>query len=235
MGVVNIVIAAVDFFALLGNIEAATYGYWVTLQNIGMACLIALPLVNVKNYIKVAVAAAIFVLYAVFHQTGNHQELLDVIVHGGFLGGFGWGAMLILDVFMTDVFFKDKRLFVLGSAFFLTLGVSSTYIFGPITLGSCSPAFILTSVGIGGVLFSLFFLTDKLPHGKFDPLVWWGKNPLIMFLIEFFVIGSYCSFVPDSMLEGAPWWLACIEGIVCVVLLTTVCYLLNKLKKPISL
>lgn len=235
LGTANIVIAAIDFFALLSNINAATFGYWVTLQNIGMACLVALPLVNAKNWIKFLVSSVILVLYTVFHQIGNHQALLDVIVHGGFLGGFGWGAMLIFDLFVTELYFKNKSAYLASVALFASVGVWSTYFLGPINLGSCSPAFIVTSVGLAGLLFYLFHLTDKLPHGKFDPLVWWGKNPLIMFLVEFFVIGVYCEVMPYGALEGAAWWLASIEGIVSVVLLTTVCWLLSKLKKSISL
>ena len=235
LGFYNLVIAGIDFFALLNDINTSTYGYWVTLQNIGMACLVTLPLIQAKNWLRFLVASVIFVLYTVFHQIGNHQQLLDVVVHGGFLGGFGWGAMLIFDVIVADIYFKDKSKYISIVALFAGIGVWSTFYFGNINLGSCSPAFILTSVGLSGLLFYLFHLCDKLPHFKFDPLIWWGKNPLLMFLVEFFVIGLYSELVPDSILSGAPLWLAIIEGVVAVILLTLICYLLNKSKKSFSL
>ncbi len=237
VGVLTLIIAAIDFFTLVGDISASTYGYWVTLQNIGMACLIALPLMEVKNWIRFVVAAVIFALFSVFHQIGNNQQLLDVVVHGGFLGGFGWGAMLIFDLFVAEMFYnKPKHHYLIVVSLFMIIGVLTTRWFGNINLGSCSPAFILVSVGLSGLIFFVFYLTDKIPHcKKFDPLVWWGKNPIIMFLIEFFVIGLFTSFAPASMLEGAPWWLATIEGIIAVALLTTICWLLSRRKKSISL
>ncbi len=235
VGVLNLIVAGIDFFTLVGNINAQVYGYWVTLQNIGMACLIALPLVECKNWIRLIVAGGIFVLYTIFHQLGNNQALLDVVVHGGFLGGFGWGAMLIFDIFLADTFIKNKALFLSFTALFFAVGVWSTFFFGNINLGSCSPAFILTSVGLSGLLFYLFHLTDKLPHFKFDPLIWWGKNPIIMFLVEFFVIGVFTELAPASMLGNAPWYIAAIEGVIAVVALTAFCYLLNRKKKSISL
>ncbi len=236
LGLMNMGIAFVDFVALCGDINASTYGYWVTLQNIGMACLIALPLIEAKNWIRFLVAGIIFVGYTIFHQIGDNQALLDVVVHGGFIGGFGWGAMLIFDLFVVELYNKQNKWIYLATvALFAFVGVWSTMWFGSINLGSCSPSFILVGVGLSGLIFTIFHLTDKLPHGKFDPFVWWGKNPLLMFLVEFFVIGSFTSFAPDTMLENAPVWLGIIEGIVAIVLLTTIAWLLSKPKKSISL
>ncbi len=235
LGLMDMAIAFVDFVVLNGDVNAQVFGYWVTLQNIGMACLIALPLIEQKNWVRFVSASAIFVAYTIYHQIGDNQILLDRVPHGGFLGGFGWGAMLIFDLFVVELFGKNKWQYLSAVALFAFVGLWSTMWFGNITLGSCSPAFILISVGLSGLLFFVFHLTDKLPHGKFDPFVWWGKNPLMMFLVEFFLIGSFTSFAPDSLLENAPLWLGAIEGVLAVVILTTICWLLNKIKRPISL
>lgn len=233
LGLFNLVIAFMDCVTLLGNINASYYGYWVTLQNIGMACLVALPFIETKNWIKLLGAAVLFVAFTAFHQTGNHKEMLDVVVHGGFLGGFGWGVMLILDCFLADVFFKNKSLFVTYCALFMSAGVIATQWLGVINLGSCSPTFIITSVGLCGLVFFLFYLTDNI--FKHDPLVWWGKNPLVMFLVEFFVLGLYGELMPAAALGNAAWWLAAIQGVIALGVLTAIAFGLNKLKNSISL
>ena len=81
----------------------------------------------------------------------------------------------------------------------------------------------------------MFDALDKFHKTTFDPLVWWGKNPIIMFLVEFFVIGVYTTVMPESMLAGASWYGALIQGIIAVVVLTLIAYGLSKSKKSLSL
>lgn len=236
LGLMNLGVALVDFIALCGDINASVYGYWVTLQNIGMACLIALPFVESKNWVRFLGASIIFIAFTVYHQLENNQILLDRVTHGGFLGGFGWGTMLIFDLFVSELYYRENKWqYVAIVSLFMIAGIWSTMFLGNINLGSCSPGFILVGVGLSGLIFALFHLTDKIPHCKFDPLIWWGKNPLMMFLVEFFIIGSFTSFAPDSMLRDAPLLLGIIEAVLAVVLLTTISWLLNKRKKSISL
>ena len=235
LGVMNILITTIDYITIVHNTGFTYFDYWVTLQGIGFAILVALPLVKAKSWVKFVTAASITVLFTIYHQLGNHQALLDIPVHGGVVGGFGWGAMLIFDMFVADIFFKNKTYSFVTSGLFLSLGVVLTQWLGAINMGSCSPTFILVGVGLSGVLFTLFDLCDKYHKSKFDPLVWWGKNPIIMFLVEFFVIGVYTSLMPTSALAGAPIWLAVLQGVIAVVGLTAFTYFLAKKKKSISL
>ncbi len=236
MGIMNIIITTIDFFAIQNDFSAFRYNYWVTLQGIGFAILVAFPFVKSKWWVKLIGASAIFVAFTVFHQLGNNKAWLDVIVHGGTIGGFGWGAMLIFDMMIADFYFMKKRHISLAlSAIFCTLGVFLTQWLGVINLGSCSPTFILVSVGLSGLIFFIFDYLDKYITWKFEFLVWWGKNPIIMFLVEFFVIGVYTTVMPESALSGASWWLAGIQGILAIVLLTAFAYLLARKKKSISL
>ena len=236
MGIMNIIITTIDFFAVQNDFGAFRYDYWVTLQGIGFAILVAFPFVKSKWWVKLVGGLAILIGFTVFHQLGNNKEWLDVIVHGGTIGGFGWGAMLIFDMMIADFYFaKRKDLAFVLSAIFCSLGVFLTQWLGAINLGSCSPTFVLVGVGLSGIIFMLFDYFDKYINWKFEPLVWWGKNPIIMFLVEFFVIGVYATVMPESVLAGADWWLALIQAIVTIVLLTAFAYLLARKKKSISL
>ena len=230
----NLIITSIDYASVV-NGSAFMYNYWVTLQDIGFAILLAFPFVKAKSWVKFLGASLITIVFSIYHQIGNNRELLDVIVHGGIVGGFGWGAMLIFDMFIADLYFKDNKIAFIVSALFCAVGVMATQWLGTINMGSCSPTFILVGVGLSGLIFEIFEVTDKYYKSKFDPLVWWGKNPIIMFLVEFFVIGVYTSLMPASALGGAPIWLAIIQGVIAVLALTVFTYLLAKKKKSISL
>lgn len=235
MGIMNIIITTIDFINIFNDFNAFRYNYWVTLQGIGFAILVALPFVKSKSWVKFLGASIIFIAFTIFHQIGNNTEWLDVIVHGGVVGGFGWGAMLIFDMFIADLYFKNKSNALVSSILFCAIGVFLIQWLENINMGSCSPTFILVSVGLSGLIFFVFDVLDKYHKSKFDPLVWWGKNPIIMFLVEFFVIGVYTTVMPESMLAGASWYLALIQGIVAVVVLTLIAYGLSKSKKSLSL
>ena len=223
LGIMNIIITSIDYASV------------VTLQGIGFAILVALPFVKAKTWVKFLGAAIITILFTVYHQLGNNKELLDAIVHGGVIGGFGWGAMLIFDMFIADLYFKKKYNAFIISALFCAIGVFLTQWLGAINLGSCSPTFILVGVGLSGLIFVVFDILDNYYKSKFDPLAWWGKNPIIMFLVEFFVIGVYTSVAPASLVADAPVWLGIIEGVVAIVVLTAFAYFLYRKKGSISL
>lgn len=234
LGIMNIIITSIDYASVVSG-QGVIYSYWVTLQGIGFAILIAFPFVKAKSWVKFLGASIITIAFTIYHQLGNNRELLDVIVHGGVVGGFGWGAMLIFDMFIADIYFKNKSYAFVTSALFCAIGVMTTQWLGTINMGSCSPTFILVGVGLSGLIFAIFDLLDRYHKIKFDPLLWWGKNPIIMFLVEFFVIGLYTSLMPESALAGAPVWLALIQGVIAIVGLTAFTYLLAKKKKSISL
>ena len=234
MGIINIVITTIDFFAWWQT-GSQIYVYWVTLQGIGFAILVAFPFVKAKTWVKALGATLIFIAFTIFHQYGDNKAWLDVPVHGGTIGGFGWGAMLIFDMMIADLYFKNKQYALISSALFCAVGVFATQWLGEINLGSASPTFLLVGTGLSGLIFCVFDALDRFHKSAFDPFVWWGKNPIIMFLIEFFVIGSYTQFMPDSIVANAAWWLGLIQGVVAICLLTTIAYLLSRAKKSISL
>ena len=236
LGFMNIVISTIDFVNIYGDHGAFRYDYWVTLQGIGFAILVAFPFVKSKPWVKLLGGFLIALAFSIFHQIGDNKAWLDVIVHGGVVGGFGWGAMLIFDMFIADIYFSGKK----SSAFawcvsLFALGLVLVQWLGVINMGSCSPTFILVGTGLSGILFFFFDVTDRFYKIKFDPLVWWGKNPIIMFLVEFFVIGVYTTFMPEAALAGAAWWLALIQGVIAVVALTAIAYGLSRIKNSISL
>lgn len=234
MGIINIIITSIDYHLIVTG-KQQVYVYWVTLQTIGFAILVAIPFVVFNKWIKLSGFVIIFILFTIYHQIGNNKIYLDVPVHGGVIGGFGWGAMLLLSMFIGEVYYKNKNASFAISAIVASLGILLIKPLGNINLGSCSPTFILTTIGLSGIVFGCFDYFSSFYKSKFTPFVWWGKNPIIMFLIEFFVLGVYGAVGPDAALVHAPAWLAAIEGIIAVVGLTAVAFGLYKTNKKLSI
>lgn len=234
-GVFILTVALIDFIHLNQNAFCFTYGYWVTLQYIGLACLVALPFIKLNKWWKLLAGVIIFTGYAIYHQTGNSIIILQMVVHSGFLGGFQRGAMLLFGMFIADIYHEKKFYFLIPTFAFLGLGIASYYLLGPASFSSCSPTYALLTVATSALIFSTFELSDKLPHSKFDLMLWWGKNPLVMFIIEFLFIKKALSFLPPSFRYEAPLWLAALQWILMTVLMTFVAWLLSKRKKSISL
>ena len=234
MGIINIIVTSIDYHLIVTG-KQQIYVYWVTLQTIGFAILVAIPFVIFNKWIKLSGFVIIFILFTIYHQTGNNKIYLDVQVHGGIIGGFGWGAMLLLSMFIGEVYYKNKNASFAISSIVASLGILLIKPFGNINLGSCSPTFILTTVGLSGIVFGCFDYFSSFYKSKFTPFVWWGKNPIIMFLIEFFVLGVYGAVGPDAALIHAPAWLAAIEAIIAVIGLTAVAFGLYKTNKKLSI
>lgn len=99
--------------------------------------------------------------------------------HGGIMGTLGWGAMLLFDMAIADVYFeRSKPMSYALSLFFLVLGIYLVQWLGPITMGTCSPTFILVGTGLSGAVFALFDVVDRFRPARFDFLAWWGKTRL---------------------------------------------------------
>lgn len=234
MGIINIVITSIDYHFVVSG-KPQVYVYWVTLQTIGFAILVSIPFVIFNKWIKLSGFIIIFILFTIYHQTGNNKTYLDVPVHGGVIGGFGWGAMLLLSMFIGEIYYKNRNASFAISAVIASLGILLIKPLGNINLGSCSPTFIITTIGLAGIVFGCFDYFSDYYKYKFTPFVWWGKNPIIMFLLEFFVLGVYGTVAPDAALSLAPAWLASIEVIVAIVGLTAIAFGLYKTNKKLSI
>lgn len=233
MGIVDLVVSAIDY-AYIAAGGQAVYTYWLTLQGIGVAILIALPFVRSKAWLKALVALILTIGFSVYHQTGDNAIYLEVMPHGGIMGTLGWGAMLLFDMAIADVYFeRSKPMSYALSLFFLVLGIYLVQWLGPITMGTCSPTFILVGTGLSGAVFALFDVVDRFRPARFDFLAWWGKNPIILFLVEFFFVGIYTMVLPAAAMTDAPLWLAIIQGVLMTALLTAFTYWLSK-RKAIS-
>lgn len=224
-------------------------------NHIGFAGLVVLPFAMIDGkratLIRFISAAVILALFTLFHEASfswtqfpNNMELVDKVADGGILGGFAWGAMLILYLAFSDLYYKGKKQFGIALGVFalitagITAGVFATLPAGtdtwagalssflPINKGSVSPSYVIISAFLSLLTFSIFDLFNGFMP-KFDPLRWWGKNPILMYCIEFAVIGGLTVALEDFFKTASvPVSVLIIAAV--IVALTSLTYVLDK-------
>ena len=70
---------------------------------------------------------------------------------------------------------------------------------------------------------------------KFDFFEIWGKSPILMYILEFFVVGACTTLLGDNLIKNAPVWLACLESFILITILTIIAINLHKKKKVIKI
>lgn len=261
-GVFGVALAFVNAVMLVSGKTGDSYDHWLVLHHIGFAGLVALPfaLLNGKRatLIRFIGGFALLALFALFHEAAfswtafnNNRELIDVVADGGFLGGFAWGAMLIIYLAFSDLYYKGRKSFLTGLGVyavftaavlvgvFMTLpegtsswaGALSSFL--PINKGSVSPSFVIVSSFISLFAFFVFDLFNGFKP-KFDPLMWWGKNPILMYCIEFAVVGGITAAFGDWF-KTAPVPAAIAITVGTAAALTVLVYVLNKKKIIVKL
>lgn len=254
-GVFGVVLAAVNSVMLISGKTGDSYNHWVVLHHIGFAGLVALPFAMLDGrhatLVRFVGGSAILALFTAFHEASfswtefpNNMELVDKVADGGFIGGFAWGAMLILYLAFSDLYYKGRKQFVYGLVCLFAVAASITAgvfaalpentktwagaisTFLPINKGSVSPSYVIIATFISLFAFFIFDLFNGFMP-KFDPLRWWGKNPILMYCIEFAVIGGLNAALGDFF-KNASAPVASVIIAVVIVALTYLTYILDK-------
>jgi predicted acyltransferase len=137
---------------------------WGVLQSIGVAGLMALPVIRLPTLWRLGIGVAVL---------GGYQVLLDrywvdvtiLSPHGGIQGAIAWGAMLILSTVLADLFHDEvrgRRIFPWVSLATLALGVELAFL-SPVSKHRVSSSYVVVTLGASAVLFwGFYLLTDRL-------------------------------------------------------------------------
>lgn len=170
---------------------------WDTLQNIGLAGLMALPFIKYSKSGKLVIVGVGFAVLTVLMQNGLFP-VAKKFLEGGILGGFSWAGILLLGSVFFDLR-DDKRYWILSSLLLLisTILIISFDFFAAKKGGT--PVYAMFTASLASMIWGgLNYLNNWKP--KFDFLAIWGSNAILTYLITLVisvflggVLGAYVS------------------------------------------
>jgi len=236
LGAVTIVVGFIDFIMITAQVSGySTLNYWMVLQSLGWAGLLVLPIINFNLKIRSIIALTLVVIYTIYYNFLGGQTVVNAITQGGFVGGFGWAMLIALGSVFMELFAISKK-----AAYLATLGITiiaiAMYFALPIAKHGVrpDPTYLIVALALSCITFLLFDLTDFISI-KFDPLSWWGRYPILLYLLEFAIIGLFIQLAPDAIVADAPLWLGILIVATFIVAFTLVVYFLSKKNKKVNL
>jgi predicted acyltransferase len=202
---------------------------WGVLQAIGVAGLLTLAVLALPTTWRWGIG---LVLLAGYQVLLDHFWLNTVLSssHGGMLGVLSWTAMLILATAMADYFHSKPEnhiRFYVVAGLVLATGIGLAFL-SPISKNRVSASYVLVSLGASGLLFSLFDLLVTKLMLRNPWLAAWGKNPLLLYMLHFMLLGFYALPANPAWYVQAPLWLAILQAVVLVGVLNLIALFLDR-------
>lgn len=204
--------AALLGFGLLGSIFISPFGInfgWGVLQSIGIAGIFTVFFIEIPRFYRFILGFLLLEIYQfVIGLTVNVDGVFMTIsdlgfadAHGGFIGGFGYGVIMLLSTAVVDDFRETKKLlFLIYGLIFTVFGFSLHFIwvrygfpaYGGISKLRVSHSYVLLTVGLAALLFWLIWLLYdrfKVTKNKSYFLQPQGKNSFFLFIFQSIFLG----------------------------------------------
>jgi hypothetical protein len=198
---------------------------WDILHSIAFTGLLVLPFALIKPVrklpsLRLALGAAAFVLYQIFHEklaflNGNE---------GGAAACFGYLGIVLVASAVGDYLRKDPFKYALLTSGLIFAAVFAINFWGPAVFRAYNAAFMVASLAlVNGMLFVLYALDKLLLKGKPIPLLsTLGKNMLFFFIFSMSVGGAAHRFIVKSPLSTFGFWTAVAAYILVYLLIAAV-------------
>ena len=179
---------------------------WGVLQAIGAAGLVTLAVIALPARWRLCAGLALLAAYQVLLDL-RWLPLVLGSSHGGMHGALSWAAMLMISAAIADDSRAGggapsaARLAVWGAAL-LAVGVVLAVLLpdlAPVSKNRVSASYVLVSTGASSLLFAAFSLLSDTVALRIPLLSAWGKNPLVLYVLHFILLGLV-------VLPGVPWW-----------------------------
>ncbi len=207
---------------------------WGVLQAIGAAGLITLPTLFLKPRWRGLLGLGLLALYQVLLDS----SWLPIVLgspHGGIHGSLSWAAMMVLVTALADgVALSDVSApwpLAIWSAAAAAAGIALALLLpelASVSKNRVSASYVLVSLGVSGLLFSLFRLGLSRPGARLPLLRSWGRNPLLLYVLHYILLAMV-------VLPGVRWWhvdaspvLTAAQSVAIVVILSLIAWRLER-------
>jgi predicted acyltransferase len=234
------------YFALLGigliyNFEFVGYNIyfdWAALPSIGIAGLFTFIFIRFRRKARLVIALGLIVAYQILLQWQVNVNGTEITValwntdntHGGIIGAFGFGILMILGTVVAESFEKQRmKDFIWFGIIFTASGIATNFLLFPgISKHVVSVSYIIISLGLACfALYFAWYLYDSLKFTKgsskfLQPI---GKNSLFLYILSglFEVVGN-ALLPPDAQLI----WVLLVAAVLIVLLWLTGFYMDKK-------
>jgi predicted acyltransferase len=192
--------------------KAIIFG-WAALPAIGLAGLFTFMLIYLRRNLRLLVGLGLLVAYQIALRSTVVVHGVPVMVgdwnysdvHGGLIGGFGYGIMMTLGTVMGEAIeLKRMKDFLWFGGVFTAAGVATHFIWG-ISKDHVTGPFILISLGLASLTFyAVWFLYDArhLTHGSSRFLQPQGKNSLFLYILHVLLVAVAQALLPANASIG---------------------------------
>ena len=198
---------------------------WDTLQNIGLAGLLALPFVKYDKWGKLTIVGITFVVLSVLMQNGLFP-LANKILEGGIFGGFSWAGILLLGSVFAE--FKDDKFYWILSSILLLISVVLIISFNfTAAKRGCTPVYAMFCASISSLVWGgLNFLNNWKP--KFDFFAIWGSNAILTYILTLVFVSVVMGGLLGEQLATIGVWASVGVWLLIMALFTVLNWLLNR-------
>jgi predicted acyltransferase len=204
---------------------------WGLLQTLGAASLIALPFIVLPAGWRWGIGIGLMAGYQLLLNS-FWSELVPTAPHNGPWGALSWGAMLILSTALAELYHDEcspRWYLPAASAGLVVIGLIASF-WIPLSKHLVSASYVLLSLGLSGMTFTLFVIIEKKWSYQFPILSDWGRNPLLLYLLHYLILAIYALPPVPKWYLDAPFWLVVIQLGLMIAILSWIGHILNKRK-----
>jgi predicted acyltransferase len=187
--------------------------YWGVLQTIAVAIVLALPFLRLPPVARAVAGLLLLVIYQ-FVVVPHWLHLVLASPHGGLPGCLGWASLLILATACSDLLFRPAgREWVLPAAGLVA--VASALVLSPavpLSKAHVSASYVLLGLGISVLLLWVFHLLVERQGVRIPWLATLGKNPLLIYLLQYVLLAPFVLPAFPWWYEQAPIWLTVVQA-----------------------
>ncbi|WP_394768965.1 heparan-alpha-glucosaminide N-acetyltransferase domain-containing protein [Lacisediminihabitans sp.] len=199
---------------------------WGVLQALGVAGLICLAVIRLPTWARFAMGALMLIGYQYVLGLSMLSTVLHT-VHGGLFGALSWAALLVLSTAVADVWRSGRAPYAICCAA-LAVAAALSAVVVPVSKNRVSLSFVLITLAISALVFLAFEYGARFAPQGAGFFCWWGENALALYFLHLVILSLVVVPPAAWWYAEAPGWLAALQLIVILTVLSAVAWWMHR-------